>query len=60
MGGIGAWSVWGFLHTIIMVIMVGTRSKAPLRIAPTDLPLLFVNLFNFTIFADVACQRVLF
>jgi hypothetical protein len=57
MGGIGAWSVWGFLHTIIMV---GTRSKAPLRIAPTDLPLLFVNLFNFTIFADVACQRVLF
>jgi hypothetical protein len=46
---------WSTGFYIFAIITVGTRSKAPLKIAPTDLPLLFENAFNFTIFADVAC-----
>jgi hypothetical protein len=39
---------------IFAIITDGEHSKAILRIAPTDLPLLVEDLFTFTLFADVA------
>jgi hypothetical protein len=45
---------------IFAIITNGKHSKAILRIAPTYLPLLFANTFNFALFADVAAQHVHF
>jgi hypothetical protein len=46
------WYFWDFY--IFAIITNGKHSKAILRTAPADLPLLFEDSFTITLFADVA------